>query len=100
MAVFLRVMQKTPDELRTYPLSAFDHISHGRRNWVYIAIGGHVYPVAECASDAECIAVEDAILCNIAAGLQGADMRILDVSEIAEHALVAYRAPIPDGGDA
>lgn len=95
MTVFLRVMQKTPDVWLTYPLTAFDHISHSRRHQVYIAIGGQVYSVVECTSHKECIAVEDAILCNIG-GPWGSDLRIIDVSMIAERALTAYRSPPED----
>ena len=90
MAAFIRVMHKTPDEWYTYPLSALGYISHNKIHRVHISVGGNLYSVAECTSEKECLAVEEAILCNIAASPQGSDLRILDISAIAEHARMTY----------
>jgi len=98
MAAFIRVMHKTPDEWYTYPLSALGYISHNKIHRVHISVGGNLYSVAECTSEKECLAVEEAILCNIAASPQGSDLRILDISAIAEHARMTLFHPGRDCG--
>lgn len=79
-------------EMRIYPLSAFGYLTHNSRGHLHIAIGDRLWPLADCRSEEMAIALEDAILQEIAATIQehrrlrnhqGPPALILDLNEIA-----------------
>ncbi len=94
--VFVRV-KGAAGNIQTYPLSAFEYLTHSARGHVYIEVGRFLWGVVECRDEDECLAVEAAILSSITEAVQ-ADLAIspnpyvLDISLIAAEALWEIRS--------
>lgn len=83
--------------MRIYPLSAFGYLSHNSRGRLHIAIGDRLWPLADCRTEETAIALEDALLQEIAATIrehrrlrrhQGHPALILDLNDLAYGNLV------------
>lgn len=105
--IFLRVKGRAgPDgEVVTYPIPAFDCLKHSSGHHVYAVVGGYGWPLAECRSEEEACALEEAILHEIAATIQEhqrlADPKIpaciIDLNQVAADNLEDLRGdpPVP-----
>jgi hypothetical protein len=100
--IFIRARQgdNVTGKVATFPLDALGQLEHTARGHVYAVIRTYLWPVAECRSDAEAIALEEAILNEIAATIREhrrlrcpkTPACILDLDEIAASNLAEIRA--------
>jgi len=91
-SIFLRI-DSGDGIARIYPLSAFGYLTHNPRGHLHIVIGDRVWFLADCRPAEMVVALEDAILQEIAATIwayrdlspyQGPSACIIDLNEIAE----------------
>lgn len=93
--VFIRV-RRDDGAIATYPLSAFKCLEHSSRHHVYANMDGHLWAVAVCRNEDECIIVVDAILYRVALAVraplgQSLCPDVLDLSRIAAETLQDLR---------
>lgn len=89
----------TGGKVATFPISAFGSLEHTTRGNVYAVIHTYIWPLAECRSEEEACALEEAILHEIAAtmheywrlGDPTIPACILDLNEIAAGNLAEIR---------
>lgn len=105
--IYLRVRGRAGDggEVATYPVPALDCLKHSSRHHVYAVVGGYGWPLAECRSEEEACALEEAVLHEIAATIlehqRLADPKfpacIIDLNQVAAGNLEDLRSdpPVP-----
>lgn len=92
--VFLR-LKEDAGSTQTYPLSAFDYLTHSARGHVYIQVDGYLWAVAACSSEEECCRLEYDLLSYLThvqgQAAEDGQCRIITPAEYAAEMLTEYR---------